>query len=607
MQKPQLSAFSRVFNNLGHCLLLIVVLAANLSSQNPTSGITVSQDPANNSLTLQWPSSNTPSYQIMVDDTPSFRHPMVSTTLTVNHILLNVFAWGLAPGVTYYVMIQPGSLQTTFRLNEQSWTDPYLTYSYAKRGWGESRVRVSYYSGLNWDSAANTWVLNTSWPDAKTLVAQDAYNLEYYLRSVVNMGATHSDYALLNELAQFFIAYEARFTTLGAMRALQSPTTDTSMLNREGADSIRTLNWVIVNSTPPNVVRTCYLCTSQFLHPAARLIRIITTLPAAQRTPDMEAFVRWYAPLIIHDHLMNLLYDAPGENWVPHWQSILNGTWQHPMEDMHLWMIATAAEMLGANANDPALVPMTSDEQSKLIESVQVGVNLFHKQETLYSTTRNFQGVVVGSASYFNGDNATSSDYAYSGYTGQSFPTSSQARVQPGASWDISHFYRVPLFLRSMYDNRKATGLAFPATSDVQLVVNQYMYRVFQGDFTHPLFNNFFDGSNGWFRVAYHGSGFGYPPARYCNSISNVGIYAEPCLTAGALQGWGMLAFFSADLLNLQHSLLALAWSVDASTVNFRDQYYGTAYKFRYPNGYPYYSSNLLFWGLASVAERLQP
>jgi hypothetical protein len=588
--------------NLTLLLYVLSVCACVLCSLGQAKAqIVVSQDLAHDHITIQWPSSpNTPSYQIMLDDTPVFQHPMVSTTRTVNHILLNTFAWGLAPGVTYYVMIQPGSLQTTFRLNVQPWTDSYLTYSYAQGEWAQNRGRVSTYSGMDWKGSS--WVLNTSWPDAKTLVAPDAYDLEYHLRSAVNMAAVRNDYALLDELARFFNGYEGRFTTLKAMRALQSSTTDTSMLSGEGADSIRTLTWVITNSRPPNTVRTCYLCTSQFLHPAARLIRIITTLPAAHRTANMDAFVSWYAPLIIHDHLMNLFYDAPAENWVPHWQAILNGTWQHPMWDLHLWMIAAAAEMLGANANNPTLVPMTPDEQSKLLQAVQVGVNLFEKQRTVYSTTRNFQGGVVGSASYFNGDNATSSEYAYSGYTGMSFPTPSQGRVQPGASWDISHFYRVPVFLRSLYDNRKATGVRwnnFPTTADVQSIINQYMYRVFQGNFSRPLFNNYFDGSNGWFRVGYHGSTFGYPPTQYCNG--------SDCLTDGALQGWGMLAFFSPDLLNLQHSLLTLAWSVDSSTVAFRDQYYGPYYKFRYPNGYPYNESDLLFWVLAGVPEQLQP
>jgi hypothetical protein len=228
--------------------------------------------------------------------------------------------------------------------------------------------------------------------------------------------------------------------------------------------------------------------------------------------------------------------------------------------------------------------------------------------KTYYPTTQNLQGAVVGSVSYFNGEYPADPDYAYSGYAGQAFPTPNDAKVQQGASWDISHFYRVPVFLRSLYDNRKATGLGFPSANDIQLVVNQLMYKNFQGNFDLPLFNNFFDGSNGWYRVGYNGPSFGYPPAQYCNSFNNIGIYQEPCLVTGAIQGWGLIGFFNSDLVELDHSLARLAWSQDPKQIGFRHQYY-------YYNDLEYAASdsqgriqypNLLLWVLSGMAERLQ-
>ena len=56
----------------------------------------------------------------------------------------------------------------------------------------------------------------------------------------------------------------------------------------------------------------------------------------------------------------------------------------------------------------------------------------------------------------------------------------------PGVSWDVFHAYRSSVFFRSLYDNHRATGLSFPPTQDVQLLANQYIYKVFQDNSTLP-------------------------------------------------------------------------------------------------------------------------
>jgi hypothetical protein len=161
----------------------------------------------------------------------------------------------------------------------------------------------------------------------------------------------------------------------------------------------------------------------------------------------------------------------------------------------------------------------------------------------------------------------------------------------------------VPVFLRSLYDNKKATGLAFPSAHDIELVTNQLMYRVFQGNFEKPLFNNFFDGSDGWFRVGYHGSDFGYPPSRHCRGHSG----NLPCMNSGSIMGWGLIAFFNPDLTELEHSLLTLGWREDPETKSFKDRYYQYvgSYSFRDAKGEWQYPV-LLLWVLAGMPGRLQ-
>jgi hypothetical protein len=560
-------------------------------SKAASQAVTISQN-LPNQVNIQWGSiSGTSSYQVYVDDTPNFLAPLVSKTVNQTSLTLNTLSEGFAPGVTYYVKVSPEGAETTFRLNVQTWSEPYLNYSYTRTTWEKlGRAWLTTFSGINWHDGTQSWILDPTWPHALTDVAQEAYYVEFAARAASNMGAVR-DLALLNELAEFYVAFEPRFTTLGAMRAMRQY--NTSLLQMAGPDSTKTLLW-IWQDEGINYVRDCELCNAQFLHPVARLIRIITTLPASQRSPAMQHFVSWYSPVVVQDHLLRLLWGNGG--WLVHQYK----NTPNYISDRDLWLIAATAEILGANANDPALVPLTDTEKSNLQEAVQVATSALQTgYRTFYPQTQNLQGQVVGSISYFNGQSASAPDHAYSGDTGPMFPTSANRAASPTASWDVSHFYRVPVFFRSLYDNKKATGTSFPSVRDAQLLANHLAYRNFQGDLSRPLFNNYFDGSNGWYNVS---GATGYPPAEYCNSHDP---HAR-CLTQGSVQGWGLLAFLSPDLMQIQHSLLTLAWSGDPMTVIFRERYYNHSQYFQGDyNGQPYYSEMLL-WILSAVPEKLQ-
>jgi hypothetical protein len=502
----------------------------------------------------------------------------------------------------------------------RAWSEPYLNSTYLRKAWESTgREWVHKYSGVRWNEAAGKWEIDEQWPHQDE-VAQQAYYVEQATGPAVNMGSVCHDVRLLDELTQFYIVYANRFTTLGELRRQgMSASLDTRPLESRGEDSARTLSSIDKQPTGSRI-RECLLCNSQFLHPASRLIRVITLLPESERTPAMKNFAALYAPLIVRDHLIRVLYETEfsdhyGAKELPRqqvqaWKAITASSsrpklsHQYAMQDVDLYLIATAAEILGANANDPKLVALKPDDKAHLVEIVQAGVNLFQKKRTLYPDTKNFHGEVVGSASYFNGDLDDHPDNAYSAYTGSAVPTPSDKKALRGASWDTGHFYRVPLFMRSLYDNKKATGVDFPTDHDVQLVTNQYMYRVFRGDFAHPLFNNYFDGSNGWYRVGYHGPAFGYPPVQDCDAHSS----DRPCEAPGTVYGWGQVASFNPDLIELEHALATLGWREDPETKRFKDRYYwynNQSYSFRDPQGrtqYPF----LLFTDLAGVPEKLQ-
>lgn len=516
-------------------------------------------------------------------------------------------------GIILLANLLAGAEVCDSRSDATAWSEPSLNYVYLRKAFETSgREWMQENAGVKWNEAKGKWEIDRQW-SYEEQASQRSYYIEFTSRGAVNMGLACHDLRLLNELAEFHTVYTQRFTTLGEMRHRKKPSQTTYLLDNQGDDSARTLLWIDEDGR----IRENVLYTGQFFHPAARLVRAITTLPESERTPSMKNFVRLYTPLIVGDHLLRFLYQAEWDYWgardlpkhlVDIWTTIRSSStrpeysYQHSMQDWDLWLIAAAAEMLGANANDPTLVPLKPDEKTRLQRALRVGVSLLQEKRTTDPGTKNFRRETVGSAWYFSGDMDDHEEMAYSAYTAQSFPTEKQKRVHRGGTWDISHYYRVPVLLRSLYDNKKATGVDFPLVHDVELVTNQYMYRVFRGDLNRPLFNNFADGTNAWYQV--RGANFGYPPAQYCDAHNP----DRPCLTDGAAIAWGLLASFNPDLMELEHSLAKLAARDDPETERFKDRFYyynNQSYSFRDERRHLQYPI-LLFWILSGVPEKLQ-
>jgi hypothetical protein len=278
--------------------------------------------------------------------------------------------------------------------------------------------------------------------------------------------------------------------------------------------------------------------------------------------------------------------------------------WDSAVSDIDLWWLSTAAELLGAHANDRELVPLGDADISQLQRAIRIGVKFLQSERTLNPETKDFVGRAVGSATYFHGDDATDPDMLYSAVNGSSFPSISDRRGLPNVSWDSSHIYRLAIVLRALYENRKATDSLFPQFHDLQLVVNQYVYKVFNGDFAKPLFSNNFNGTDGWFRVNYNGEGIGNPPSAFCDMRDPKRL----CLMPGEVLAWGELAFVNPDLAHLERSLIDLAFTSNQEIIEFRDRHYFwiSPYKVKILNGFDAYGG-LLYSVVAENADMIVP
>ena len=104
-------------------------------------------------------------------------------------------------------------------------------------------------------------------------------------------------------------------------------------------------------------------------------------------------------------------------------------------------------------------------------------------------------------------------DFQYSAYLGSTFPTSKDINCSKDIGIDVAHGSRVIYLLEMLYTTRNKLQTTFPTKEDMRYFSNNFYYRVFNQDFNKPLFKNYLNGSNGWFRVNYdRRDGYGYSP-----------------------------------------------------------------------------------------------
>jgi hypothetical protein len=556
-----------------HLLTVLVLLAAASSSAAPPV-FRIDQQKGTDLIHVSV--SHAGLHKLEIDDAFEFRTPVVVQSFSGRSFQFNANEAGLIPGLDYHVRLDQGQAQGLRLALSASFTQPAANCEMLRTTWEEEgRLRTGVaFSGVRWELGSNHWVLIPR----SYLIGSYIYSAELFLRPALQAARACGDFRTLDEIAQYYLLMVKQTETVGELLNRTNLTMETRQRLGTVARSARTFAASFGGEAGEGE-----LYNSQWLHPAALLLRLISLLPNERRTPVMKSFAAQYTSFIVAEQLDRYLIQeclpAPGGGpcvaRIERWKRVLRGLkgplpWDTAMSDIDLWLIASAAEILGAHSNDPALAPLGPDQVAMLRSAVETGIRFFQSKRTDYPETKDFEGRRVGSASYFNGDYTAHPDYEYSGVTSEQFPVPSQKKVYAGASWDISHAYRLPVFLRALYENRKATGSAFPAYHDLEMVVNQYLYRVFNGDFNFPLFHNYFDGSDGWFRVGYNGPGFGHPPSIYCDMRND----KTRCLTPGNIIGWGQLAFVDTVLAQLEQSLVKLGFDDQPPVQRFRDRYY---------------------------------
>lgn len=223
------------------------------------------------------------------------------------------------------------------------------------------------------------------------------------------------------------------------------------------------------------------------------------------------------------------------------------------VQDIDMWIIAGVVNILTVYKQEERLVPITPEKYRKFLSYIKTGVNLLESRVS-YTKLKNFDGRPVAGALLEAGEWDELNTYEYSGYNGQEFPNpiiTDKSRYRGKAvGWDLSHSRRFVHVFETLSENKDILGLNFPTKDHMVKMANQLNYATFNLDFKKPLFSNFMDGTNGWYRINYADrKGFGYGP-------SDMSI-------AVLIGGYGFWSIYSSDTQKIFTALSDMLKSKD--------------------------------------------
>ena len=326
------------------------------------------------------------------------------------------------------------------------------------------------------------------------------------------------------------------------------------------------------------------LVSSQFLYAVSETVVLIANLEPKERTPLMLDFVQKFTPILL-DHYNRWVFDSSGIFQVRGWGCKINGkyvdsglnhfefikrkldrklgdcvspSYCNAVTDTDMWIITGVSNILAASMKNNLMLPVPLENSKKLLDYVKVGVELF-KSRIVYNKLKNFEGGFVTGANFDLGAWNDHPTHAHTWYCNEKYPDfsslqNSKKQHQSDLGWDLSHARRFVGVFESLCRNKELLHLDFPTTKLIEQLANQFIYKTFNKNLELPLFTNFMDGTNGWFRVDYSGrKGFGYGP--WDMSI------------AALTGGYGFWAQYNKDIVKLFHVLYQM---IDSSKTKIR-------------------------------------
>ncbi len=387
------------------------------------------------------------------------------------------------------------------------------------------------------------------------------YDLQIFTQNLLEMSVYCEDTDLLQQLTDL---YDDPYVSV---KKLDGNPTEYKWLVKE-----------LVNGKETGKEYEYMLGSTQYLYLISRTINIISSLPEERKTAALKDFVIKFSP-VVDSHYRRWIFDEKPFTLNPGWGCSNKTRYSHAdyinqiknktmgnsptycnlVSDIDMWIIAGSEEYLMASRQDPKVF-ISSRLKDALPKYLKDGSDLL-KDRFNQTTLQTRDGKTVSGVNFDAGIWRDHPDYKFAGYAGAEFPTTDKLSKVPQVGWDLSHARRFVNVFGTLYRNRQRLGLDFPTKTEMEMLANQFTYKIYNGDPALPLFTNYFDGSNGWYRVGHNGPGFGFAP--YDASI------------AAAEGGFGFWSEFNPEIGRSMKNLYKIFKATDAATMKLRKEHYG--------------------------------
>src|SRR5262249_46949827 len=240
-------------------------------------------------------------HKLEIDDAWGFRTPVVTVDFSGSRAELHPSALGLIAGLDYHARLD-GKPIGDLRLPVSKFVEPEVSCKTLRRTWEQTgRLMAGVaFSGVQWDSPSKRWVLRPR----DYMIGHSIYSAELYLRPALDSARACSDFATLDEVAQYYVLMLQQTETVGSLLKRRNVAPFTRERRALGDQAARTFVAPFGDE-----VGDGELYNVQWLPPASRLLRLISLFPPEKRTSAMTDFAALYTRFIVIDQLKRYLVE----------------------------------------------------------------------------------------------------------------------------------------------------------------------------------------------------------------------------------------------------------------------------------------------------------
>ncbi len=344
------------------------------------------------------------------------------------------------------------------------------------------------------------------------------------------------------------------------------------------------------------------LYSAMYLAGATDIAAAIARRASASRPKEWDAFARQVNKLAV-SHYKRWAFGPPNIWQVRGWgcgasgldlvaftrkrmdRSLGNGfmSFCHAPTDIDMLIAIGIANLFAVETADRELVSLSEEDRARLLDLLKLQ-SRFMLSRISYGSIRDSRGQTIETADFDPGTWTLHPDFIYAGTESPEFPVLPSGS-NSNVSWDFSHGARIAWMALTFQQSPSLAGDTADWSRFTTAFAHQLGRRTLDDGGAVPLFRNFIDGRNGWYRV---------------NPIAGTGVAPYGLSRAYLSMPWARLALRDEKLeaaTNVLWRALALPTQAQCSSLD-KNFVANSSWQDRKPAGVPisgpYYGMNIL-------------